>query len=146
MACGPVVAGSVQVRPVSRPQIVPAGVLVPAGKPCELVAAALQGWAKHSRLSRVPPLPELLELERLFRQAGALPVLAPVPEMDSCDRLPASFSVSVGEAACSLAIGERAVTAAASRKRLRGRKDARGRWWFEPAAIEAYREVQARRR
>ncbi|MGE3292467.1 MAG: hypothetical protein AB7O95_13900 [Geminicoccaceae bacterium] len=128
-----------------RPQLV-AGVVVPAGKPCELMAAALQGWRKHARRSGVPPLPELDELERLFRQAGALPVLAPVPEMDSVDRLPASFSVSVGEAARSLAIVERAVTAAANRNRLQGRKDHRGRWWFEPEAIEAYREVQARRR
>lgn len=127
---------------MSGAQLMGPGVFTPASD-APLIAWACQVARRYAAQNGVPVVPALADAEATFRQAAALQVPAAVPTVDRSVNLPASFSVTVGGAARSLEISDRAVRAAAAEKRLHGRKDHRGWWRFEPQEIERYRKVPA---
>lgn len=127
---------------MSGAHVVGPGVYVPAGKPSALMAWACQVARGYAAQYGMPVGPHLADAEARFKQAAGLEVPAAVPQLDRSGEVPASFTVSVGDAARLLGISGRAVRAAADEKRLHGRKDQRGWWRFEPEEIERYRKVR----
>ena len=122
---------------------VPAGLLFSRSAELQWTSAGLKLLAREFRRQGLP-LPDLDRLIETIDQFNAGAASSELPMLGDSRPVPASCTVSSGQAARAIGVSARAVTLAAAGGRLAGHKDGAGRWWFSPSEIERFSRSRKR--